>query len=129
LREGIAPGGGHDFPAFPFPAFTGMTDRDILDIRAYLRTQPPSPTPDRPNDVSFPFDVRLTVLVWRALYFQEGPLRPDPRRSAEWNRGAYLVNAVAHCGERPTPRTWLGGLELDHRCWWRHTSPGSSCRC
>lgn len=111
LRNGIAPGGGHYFPAFPFPAFTGMTDGDISDTRAFLRTQPPSPTPNRPHDVSFPYDMRLTMIFWRALYFDEGPLRPDPKRSAEWNRGAYLVRAVAHCGECHTPRTALGGRD------------------
>jgi mono/diheme cytochrome c family protein len=115
LREGIAPDGMHYFPAFPFPSFTLMTDRDILDIFAYLRTQPPQPQADRPHDVSFPFDVRLTTLPWRALYFSEGPFVPDPGAGAEWNRGAYLANAVAHCGECHTPRTWLGGLENDRR--------------
>ena len=113
LRAGVAPGGGHYFPAFPFPAFTGMSDGDIRDIRAYLRTRPPAATPNRPHEVGFPFDMRLTMVFWRALYFEEGPLRPDPSQSAEWNRGAYLVKAVAHCGECHTPRTWLGGLDRD----------------
>ncbi len=113
LREGIAPGGGHYFPAFPFTAFTGMTDRDMLDIRAYLRTQPPSPAPNRPHEVAFPFEMRLSMVFWRALYFEEGPLRPDARRGDEWNRGAYLVRAVAHCGECHTPRTALGGLDRE----------------
>ena len=109
LRTGIAPGGGHYFPAFPYPSFTGMTDQDLLDIRAYLRSQPPSAAPNRPHEVSFPFDMRASMLFWRALYFEEGPLRPDPAQSAEWNRGAYLVNAVGHCSECHTPRTALGG--------------------
>jgi mono/diheme cytochrome c family protein len=115
LREGISPSGAHYFPAFPYPAFTLMTDGDILDIWAYLRTQPPQPTEDRPHDVSFPFDVRLTMLPWRALYFTEGPLKPDPQQSAQWNRGAYLANAVVHCGECHTPRTLLGGREDKRR--------------
>jgi mono/diheme cytochrome c family protein len=115
LREGIAPGGAHYFPAFPYPAFTLMTDGDILDIWAYLRTQPPQPTENRPHDVSFPFDVRLTMLPWRALYFNAGPFKPDPAQSAQWNRGAYLANAVAHCGECHTPRTLLGGREDERR--------------
>jgi mono/diheme cytochrome c family protein len=115
LREGISPEGAHYFPAFPYPSFTLMTDGDILDIWAYLRTQPPQTRENRPHDVSFPFDVRLTMLPWRALYFSEGPLAPDPAQSAQWNRGAYLANAVVHCGECHTPRTWLGGREDDRR--------------
>ncbi|MEI9985671.1 MAG: cytochrome c [Aliidongia sp.] len=115
LRDGISPAGEHYFSAFPFPAFTFMTDRDILDIRAYLATQPPVAQANRPHEVSFPYDVRLSMLLWRALYFQPGPLAPDPTRSAEWNRGAYLAIAVGHCGECHTPRTALGGLDQDRR--------------
>lgn len=115
LRHGISPSGAHYFPAFPFTAFTGMSDRDISDLRAYLLTQPPTAVPNRPHEVAFPFDVRLTMVLWRAFYFHEGPRLPDPARSAQWNRGAYLVEAVAHCGECHTPRTWLGGLDGDRR--------------
>jgi len=111
LRRGISPAGAHYFPAFPYTSFTGMSDRDILDIRAYLMSQAPAAVPNRPHEVPFPFDVRLTMVVWRGLYFSEGPRQPDPARSAQWNRGAYLVDAVAHCGECHTPRTWLGGLD------------------
>ena len=115
LRRGIAPDGGHYFSAFPFPAFTFMTDRDILDIRAYLATQTPVAQPNRPHDVGFPFDMRLSMVAWRALYFTPGPLAPDPAQSAEWNRGAYLTIAAAHCGECHTPRTALGGPEQNRR--------------
>jgi mono/diheme cytochrome c family protein len=113
LRRGISPAGAHYFPAFPFPSFTRLTDSDISDIRAYLATQPPQPTQNRPHDVSFPFDVRLTMVPWRALYFTPGPFQPDPNRDATWNRGAYLVTAVAHCGECHTPRNFLGAIEAD----------------
>jgi mono/diheme cytochrome c family protein len=111
LRDGISPHGEHYFSAFPFPAFTLMTDRDILDIRAYLMTQPPVAQPNRPHQVDFPYDVRLSMLFWRALYFEPGPFKPDPARSAEWNRGAYLARAVSHCAECHTTRTALGGLD------------------
>jgi mono/diheme cytochrome c family protein len=87
-----------------------MTDRDILDIKSYLFTQKPEPTQNKPHAVGFPFDVRATMVLWRMLYFTPGPLQPDPTKSAEWNRGAYLVKAVSHCGECHTPRTALGGL-------------------
>ncbi len=115
LRRGVAPDGSHYFSAFPFPAFTFMTDRDILDIRAYLMTQPPAAQPNRPHEVGFPFDVRASMVLWRALYFEPGPFKPDPAQSEVWNRGAYLVTAVAHCGECHTPRTVLGGLDEDRR--------------
>ena len=115
LRRGISPSGTHYFPAFPFPSFTGMTDRDILDIRAYLLTQKPAPVANEPHDVAFPYDVRSTMLFWRLLYFNEGPLAPIPGESPEWNRGSYLVNAVGHCGECHTPRNALGALDADRR--------------
>ncbi|HKW54713.1 MAG TPA: cytochrome c, partial [Stellaceae bacterium] len=115
LRQGLSPSGAHYFPAFPFPSFTGMTDRDILDIKAYLMTETPVAQPDKPHDVPFPFDVRATMVLWRLLYFTPGPLAPDPAQSAEWNRGAYLVTAVSHCGECHTPRNFLGALQNDRR--------------
>jgi mono/diheme cytochrome c family protein len=115
LRRGISPAGEHYFPAFPFPSFTGMTDRDILDIRAYLLTQQPAAIPNKPHDVPFPYDVRATMLGWRLLYFDEGPLAPDPKASPEWNRGNYLVNAVSHCGECHTPRNFLGASDTGRR--------------
>jgi len=115
LRDGIAPDGSHYYPAFPFPSFTLMTDRDILDLRAYLATVPPSPQVNRPNDVTFPFGMRMMMVPWRLFNFDRGPYVPDPTKSAEWNRGAYLANAVAHCGECHTPRNWLGALEQERR--------------
>jgi mono/diheme cytochrome c family protein len=108
LRQGVSPSGEHYFPAFPFPSFTGMSDRDILDIWAWLKTQQPVPIANKPHGVPFPYDVRSTMVLWRLLYFTEGPLVPDPDRSPEWNRGRYLATAVSHCGECHTPRNFLG---------------------
>jgi mono/diheme cytochrome c family protein len=115
LREGISPSGAPYFSAFPFTSFTNMTDRDILDIKAYLGTLPPSAQENRAHDVGFPYDMRAGAGFWRALYFSPGPLKPDPAHDAAWNRGNYLVNAVAHCAECHTPRDWLGGLENEKR--------------
>ena len=115
LRDGISPDGAHYYPAFPFTSFTLMTDRDILDLRAYLATLPPSTRANRANDVAFPFDMRLMMVPWRWFNFERGPYIPDPTQSAEWNRGAYLANGVAHCGECHTPRDWLGALEQHRR--------------
>lgn len=115
MRQGTSPNGDDYFPAFPFPSFTAMTDRDILDIRAYLAMQPPAAQPDRPPDAAFPFNMRAAMGAWRLLYFTPGPYVGDPRQSVQWNRGAYLANAVAHCGECHTPRGPLGAIEHDRR--------------
>lgn len=116
LRYGIARDGTSLFPAFPFPSFTQMSDRDLVDLKAYLDAQPPiAGVRNKPPDARFPFATRAAMTMWRLLYLRPGPLAPDPHRSAEWNRGAYLANAVAHCGECHTPRTELGALDNDRR--------------
>jgi mono/diheme cytochrome c family protein len=115
LRYGVSPSGEDYFPVFPFTSFTLMTDRDILDLRAYLATLPPARQENRPHDAAFPFGSRALLGLWRALYFRPGPLVPDPAGSAKWNRGRYLVEAVAHCGECHTPRGWLGGRDESRR--------------
>ncbi|MEI9982138.1 MAG: cytochrome c [Aliidongia sp.] len=110
LRKGVSPSGDDYYPVFPYTAFTQLSDTDILDIKAYLFTQPPVPTPNRDHDLDFPFSMRLTLVPWKILYFREGVFQGDPKRPIEWNRGAYLVNAVVHCGECHTPRNTLGAL-------------------
>lgn len=115
LREGISPSGAHYFPVFPYTSFTNMTDADLKAIRTYILSLPPSDRANRPHDVGFPFDLRFLQVFWRLLFFTEGPYRPDASKSATWNRGAYLVTAVAHCVECHTPRNFLGGLETSRR--------------
>ena len=109
LRRGVAPDGRHYFPVFPYPSYTGITERDILDLKAYLFTRPPAKTANKPHDAAPPFGWRFLVPLWKALYFTPGPFRGDPARSAQWNRGAYLVTALGHCAECHTPRDGLGG--------------------
>jgi mono/diheme cytochrome c family protein len=113
LREGIGPDGRHFFPAFPYPSFTKITDSDLKDLKAYIFSLKPVAKPSRPHDIGFPFNIRFLQVFWRWLYFTEGPFKADPTKPAEWNRGAYLVQALGHCGECHTPRTRLGGLETD----------------
>lgn len=113
LREGIGPDGAHYFPVFPYPSFTNMTDADIRDLRAYLFTLRPVAQPNKPHQIKFPFGFRPLMAVWNRLYLARGPFRPDPARSAAWNRGAYLVRALGHCGECHTPRNALGALDWD----------------
>ena len=111
LREGIAPGHTHLFPVFPFTSFTGITDSDISDLYAYLKTQPPVAQQSKQHDITPPFGFRFGLVFWRAFFFKEGPWQPDPAHDEVWNRGSYLANAVAHCGECHTPRNFLGAMK------------------
>lgn len=111
LRRGIGPRGDYLYPVFPFAAFTGLTDRDIADLYAYLQSRPAVARPNKPHALKPPFGWRFLLLGWRMLFFTEGPLQPIEGRSAEWNRGRYLAEAAAHCGECHTPRNLMGGLK------------------
>jgi mono/diheme cytochrome c family protein len=113
MREGIAPDGRQLYPVFPYTSYTKATDEDLLDLKAYIFSLPASPTPSRPHDIGFPFSIRLTLLPWKWMNFMPGRFQPDPARDAAWNRGAYLVQALAHCGECHTSRNRLGGLDRD----------------
>lgn len=113
LREGRRPDGAHYFPAFPYPSYTRITDADARDLWAYLRTLPPDPRPNRPHELNFPFGWRFPVAIWKWLYFEPGPFVDDAKRAPNLNRGAYLVQALGHCGECHTPRNALGGPRAD----------------
>jgi mono/diheme cytochrome c family protein len=109
LREGLRPDGAHYFPAFPYPSFTKIVDADLRDLFAYLRSLPPSSRASQPHDLRFPFGWRWLVWFWKLFFFSPGPYVPDPALNPTLNRGAYLVNALGHCGECHTPRNFLGG--------------------
>ncbi len=96
---------------FPYPSFTKIVDADARAIKAYLFSLPAVRQHNRPHDVPFPFSWRLLQTVWKWLFFDAGPFQPNPARSAAYNRGAYLVTALAHCGECHTPRNLLGASE------------------
>lgn len=126
MRDGISPAGTYYFPSFPFRAFSKMTDDDIAKIFAYLRVQPAVEHRVRPHDLWWPIDHRALNRLWQWSYFKSkssdlqynikaavGPFKPDPKMSVEWNRGAYLTEAVLHCAECHTPRDSLGGPEVD----------------
>ena len=110
LRLGVRPDGASYYPAFPYPSFTGITEADALAIKAYLFSLPAVRQPDRPHALRFPYSWRSLLRPWKWLYFDPGPFRPDPSRGAALNRGAYLVHALAHCGECHTPRNWMGAM-------------------
>jgi mono/diheme cytochrome c family protein len=113
LRDGVRPDGANYFPVFPYPSFTKITDEDARAIRAYLFSLPAVRQTNRTHDVPFPLSWRFLHNGWKLLFFTPGPFRPAPERSEAYNRGAYLVTALAHCGECHTPRNWLGAMESD----------------
>ena len=110
LREGINEHGNYMFPVFPFTSFTGLTDADVSDLWAFLRTQAPVPQKNKRHEITVPFGFRFSLVFWRMLFFDEGPRKPDTAHDEVWNRGSYLANAVAHCGECHTPRNFLGAM-------------------
>jgi mono/diheme cytochrome c family protein len=110
LRHGVAPDGSYYFPVFPYPSFTGMSDADVADLFAYLMAQPPVAQKSKPHDVAFPFRWRFLQFGWRLLFFDEKRIAPVAGKDAAWNRGNYLVSAVAHCGDCHTPRNVLGAV-------------------
>lgn len=114
LREGIGAGGGHLYPAMPYTYYTRMTRKDALAIRAYLATVAPAKNAVDSNQLPFPFNVRAAMIGWDALYFRKGEFAPRADKSAAWNRGGYLVEALEHCGMCHTPKTALGGDDASH---------------
>jgi len=109
MRQGERPDGSNFFPAFPYPSFTKIVDSDLKDLWAYLRTLPPSATPSKEHDLWFFFGWRWLVTFWKWFFFTPGPFTNIPGLSDVANRGAYLVQALGHCGECHTPRNFLGG--------------------
>ncbi len=113
MRLGVRPDGAHYFPAFPYPSFTRIADTDLRDLWAFLRTLPANARPNQAHDLRFPFGWRFLVTAWKWLFFTPGALAPDSMQSALVQRGAYLVEALGHCGECHTARNFLGGTKRD----------------
>ncbi len=113
LHEGRGPDGSHFFPVFPYTSYTRMTESDMRDLRAYIFSLPPVARENRPHDVSPPFGWRFLMTFWKWMFFEPGVFEANPDRDAAWNRGAYLANALGHCGECHTPRNALGAVETD----------------
>jgi mono/diheme cytochrome c family protein len=110
MREGVDREGRHLYPAFPYDHFTKVTDDDIAALYAFLMTREPVQQENRANRVPIP---RAFVGVWKSRYFTPGVYQPDSARSADWNRGAYLVQGLGHCGACHTPRNKLGAEQQD----------------
>lgn len=111
MREGLSPEGEHYFPTFPYPSFSGLTDDDLADMFAYLRSRSAVRRENRAPDAPFPFSWRGSVAGWKLVNFTPKHFDDAPEQSASWRRGRYLVEAAAHCGECHTPRSLTGGLD------------------
>lgn len=108
LHNGRSRDGHLLYPAFPYPNYTRISRDDSDALFAFLRSQAPSARPNTPNSLRFPFDQQAALAVWRALYFRPAREQTDPQRSAEWNRGAYLVEGLGHCNACHASRNALG---------------------
>jgi mono/diheme cytochrome c family protein len=122
LQQGVAPDGSHYFPVFPYTTYTRMREEDALAIKAYLFSLAPVGRANRAHDVAMPFNWRWTMGPWKWLFFEPGRFRPDPDADEAVNRGAYLVEALAHCGECHTPRNAAGAV--DAAMWLAGTREG-----
>jgi mono/diheme cytochrome c family protein len=117
VQRGVRADGAHLYPAMPVTSYTYMTDADALAIKAYLFSLPAVHSQNQPNTLGFPYNQRWLMGVWSALFIENERFRPNPAQSPEWNRGAYLAEALAHCGECHTPRNLA--FALDNRSKFR----------
>lgn len=113
MHEGIAPGGRHLYPAFPYPWYTKLSRDDVDAIRDYLGTLKPVHEENKPTELGWPFNQRELMAGWNALYFKPGTFQSNPQKSAEWNLGAYLVEGLGHCGACHSPKNFAGAPERD----------------
>ena len=106
LRKGVSPSGSNYYPAFPFTSYSGLSDKDVIDLFYYLKSLPASEEPNKNNDVFFPYSIRSLVTFWKLL--NQNKLSEVPE---EFEYGRYLVETIGHCGECHTPRKLLGTLD------------------
>lgn len=115
MHEGVAADGTHLYPAFPYPWFTKVTRQDVDAIRAYLRTLPAVKSRRPPNTLPWPLSETVSMAGWNELFFKPGAFQPDKTKSGEWNRGAYLVQGLGHCGACHSPKNILGATQNGSR--------------
>ena len=115
VHSGIRADGKFLYPTMPFDAFTKISEDDLKALWSYFRSLPPIKQQNRENELTFPFSIRYGMLVWRALFFRAQWFEPDPTKSAQWNQGAYLVEALGHCGDCHTPRNFMGATVASER--------------
>ena len=115
MHDGVGPGGEHLYPAFPYTSYVHMPFNDLRDLFAYLKTLPAVQGRAPAHELSFPFTVRRGIGLWQRLFLDRKIFKPDPSQSAEWNRGAYLVNGPGHCAECHSPRNVFGAIVTSQR--------------
>jgi mono/diheme cytochrome c family protein len=115
LLSGVSPQDTHYYPAFPYTSFHQMRLDDVRDLMAFLRTLPPQAGKAPPHALAFPFNLRQGIGLWKLLFLRAGTIEPDPAKSAEWNRGRYLVEVLGHCAECHSPRNPFGAIIDDER--------------
>jgi mono/diheme cytochrome c family protein len=108
VKEGIGRGGQRLYPAMPYPNYAKMSDNDVANLWAYMRSVEPVQRNAGRNRLNFPYNYRSLMAVWDGLYLTPGAMKPVAGKSAEWNRGNYLVNGPAHCDTCHTPKSFLG---------------------
>lgn len=112
IQDGITPEGEHTYPAMPYTAYAKLVPQDVVDLKAYIDTLPPSAVPSQDHAVGFPFNIRRALGGWKFLFASAAFVMPDATASTpDLQRGRYIVEAMAHCGECHTPRNLLGGLQ------------------
>lgn len=114
MLAGVSPQGGHYYPAFPYTSYARMTPQDVADLWAFWQGLPPDATPSAPHELTFPYTLRRGIGLWKRLHLTADFVTPTPT-DPQLQRGRYLVEAMAHCGECHTPRDATGGL--DTRQW------------
>lgn len=115
MVKGTSPTGEHLYPALPYTSYQHMRLDDLRDLFAYLKTLPAISGRVRDHDLPFPFNIRQTLGAWKLLFLDGKTFTPDPAQSAQWNRGAYLVNGPGHCAECHSPRNLLGAIVASRR--------------
>jgi mono/diheme cytochrome c family protein len=108
MRQGVSRRGHRLYPVFPYDHFVKLTDDDLHALYAFMMTRRPVETSTPANTLVFPFNQRWLLAFWNLVFLDAGPFRPDPQQTEEWNRGAYLVAGLGHCGACHTPRNLLG---------------------
>ncbi|WP_321781675.1 cytochrome c [Paraburkholderia sp. J94] len=113
MREGVTPKGRHLYPAMPYTSYAKVSDTDLKDLYAYFTNQvAASPQPNTPSDIPWPLNARWPLAYWNRVFHDDTRFKSDDAHSVEWNRGAYLVQGLAHCGTCHTPRG-VGFQEVD----------------
>jgi mono/diheme cytochrome c family protein len=125
MIKGVAPNGAPYYPAFPYTSYTGMTTKDLNDLWTYLKSQKASDRVNQSHELKSPFNIRALMHGWRLLFFTPGDVgNLEPEMPTEWQRGAYLVRVLAHCGECHTPRNAMGAMNRSQELSGNPEGPG-----